>query len=1052
MHNLIYFFKKNFFCFSFLFLFVSIMTISQSCFAMTPEVYSYKKLHDALPESLQKNDFVYEENGAGFLAFCKYDTSGTNYRTTVKHSGNNLYYCVNYSNTFTPDKVFSVKDSPYNPELKARLSLALHLGTTTWNTKANKGYTTGNAVEDYYMTQVVIHGLIYKYGGDYKDEGVDFSNVVFKSGTGNLQKKTMTLFEACTTAIYENEQGMFQASEFSFDKTIDRYMLLDKASGNAVSEELSCTINTLNAPVQEFRRTSYLVDSSNSVIKNDVIIQTGTSYDSSYSFSVPVGFLDGLDPGVYSACVNEDIAFTNTVAEQWCCIDPNFGNNQEVAGINYIQTNTSDSNSMNIIIGSLELTKEDSITGEIIDDASFQLLEYDDYAGEYVFYKDLTYDPAENKYLSGNIYCSTSNPSGKFKVIETDAGATHNNDWDGQEFVIDKDHFNYEIIATNTPILGKLTINKKSDSVEFDDKTNRFIVDKDKLQLSGIKFEVYAAEDIHYKNSLVYKKDTHIFDLVTDSNGTASINNMIPGNYYIVESTTTKLHILDKEKYSFEIKAEENGYSQINYSFKNNLKKCNIKIYKHDKADEKLPISGCKFALYAKMDVYNNSKQLIVKKDTLISEGVTDKKGELIFKDLVCCDYYLKELSAPKGIIVSDKIINVKDSDFAFKADTNDQYEAVCNISNQSQLYNVKLYKVGQHFTGVTQEETVNGSYFNYNMEYAPLKNVTYSLYDSKEQCISTKTTDDQGIVSFEGLKYGDFICKEEKAPGMYEKNNSPITISCTELNKDNEKAGEPIQIKKKEQDKMCNCTVTIKKLGEGAYIEKKKLMYRNIPLEGVVYGIYQRFEYQFPSGEILPANSCVGYIITDNNGIGQYYGTLPEGQYYLKELKTLKGYKINEDEISFEIKNNNNKKIDVNFADAPFVNLLEKASVHIIKIDSDSGKPLKGVEFTLYNEKGEVVGVYKTNKKGKIFINELPYGKYYFVETKCLDGYYSTNNKYNFELNSNETKKMEITNTPIYKLGFSEHYKSLLIIVFVISVMFCLSIIYNQRCKKGLQ
>lgn len=1050
MHNLIFFFKKIFFQFSFIFLFASIMLITQDVFAMTPEVYSYKKLHDALPEALQKNDFVYEENGAGFLAFCKYSESGINYRTTVKHSGNNLYYCINYSNTFTPDKNFSVKDSEYSSELKARLSLAIHLGTTTWNTKANKGYTTGNALEDYYMTQIVIHGLIYKYGGNYKDQGVDFSNVVFKSGTGNLEVKTKTLFEACNTAIYENKQGLFQASDFTFNKSNNQYLLLDNATGNMVSSELTCLTNPLNAPIQEFRRSSYLANSANTAIKDNVIVQSGNNYDSSYYFSVPVGFLDGLEPGIYSACINEDIAFTNTIAEQWCCVDTNFKNNQEVAGINYIQTNASDSNAMDLIIGNLELTKKDSVTGEIIDDASFDLLEYDDNAGDYVFYKELIYDPAEEKYLSGNIYCSTSNPSGKFKVIETDAGAFHNRDWDGQEFVISRDNFDHEIIATNTPILGKLIINKKGDSVVFDEKAKKFLIDKDNLKLSGIKFELYADEDIYYKNTLVYKKGTHLFDLVTDNNGVASINNMIPGKYYIIEAATTKLHVLNKEKYQFEIKAEDSGYSKINYSMKNNLKNCDIKIYKYNKDDEKSPIAGCKFALYAKMDVYNNSKQLIIKKDTLIAEGVTDAKGELYFKNLICCDYYLKEISAPKGVIVSNKVIDVKDTDFTIKADTNDQYEANVKISNQSQLYDVKLLKEGQHFTGVTECETVNGAYYNYNLEYAPLKNVTYSLYDSKKQCISTRTTDEQGIISFDGLKYGDYTCKEEIAPGMYEINTTPITISCTELNK-GENTGKPIEISKKEQDKMCNCSITIKKIGESTYIEKKKLYYKNIPLEGVVYGIYQRFDYSFPSGEVLPANSCVGYIITDNNGIGQYYGTLPEGQYYLKELKALKGYKINEDEISFEIKNNNNKKIDINFVDSPFVNLLEKANVHIIKIDSDTGKPLKGVEFTLYNSKGEIIGVYKTNKKGRIYIEDLPYGKYYFVETKCIDGYYSTNNKYNFELNSQETKKMEITNTPIYRLGFSEKYRIILLLFVVISVLFSVFIACShKKCRKG--
>ena len=127
--------------------------------------------------------------------------------------------------------------------------------------------------------------------------------------------------------------------------------------------------------------------------------------------------------------------------------------------------------------------------------------------------------------------------------------------------------------------------------------------------------------------------------------------------------------------------------------------------------------------------------------------------------------------------------------------------------------------------------------------------------------------------------------------------------------------------------------------------------------------------------------------------------------------------------------------------------NYLAKASVQIYKTDADTKKPLKNVEFTLYNDQNKEIGKYKTNRKGYIVVENLPYGSYYFVETKCPKGYYSTNNKYYFNLESPDTITLNITNQPILKLGFNEHYKAyMLICIIIMAAIF----IWSFYMKKG--
>ena len=110
--------------------------------------------------------------------------------------------------------------------------------------------------------------------------------------------------------------------------------------------------------------------------------------------------------------------------------------------------------------------------------------------------------------------------------------------------------------------------------------------------------------------------------------------------------------------------------------------------------------------------------------------------------------------------------------------------------------------------------------------------------------------------------------------------------------------------------------------------IGKKGITYKKVPLEGIVFGIYQSFDYTFASGESVAKDSCIGYMITDSKGNAEFKGKIPEGIYYIKELKTNAGYAIDLECHSFKVTPNNNQEIKINCSDSPLINKLLKASV----------------------------------------------------------------------------------------------------------------------------
>ena len=73
--------------------------------------------------------------------------------------------------------------------------------------------------------------------------------------------------------------------------------------------------------------------------------------------------------------------------------------------------------------------------------------------------------------------------------------------------------------------------------------------------------------------------------------------------------------------------------------------------------------------------------------------------------------------------------------------------------------------------------------------------------------------------------------------------------------------------------------------------------------------------------------------------------------------------------------------------------------SVEITKVDISTGEVLPNTLIEVYNENDELVFSGRTNEEGKILIENLRYGKYYFIEKEAPEGYQINNEKMWFEI-----------------------------------------------------
>ncbi|MEX5521982.1 SpaA isopeptide-forming pilin-related protein [Bacillus cereus] len=137
-------------------------------------------------------------------------------------------------------------------------------------------------------------------------------------------------------------------------------------------------------------------------------------------------------------------------------------------------------------------------------------------------------------------------------------------------------------------------------------------------------------------------------------------------------------------------------------------------------------------------------------------------------------------------------------------------------------------------------------------------------------------------------------------------------------------------------------------------------------------------------------ANEKVGTMTTNEQGTASLSG-IESGKYTLKEVKSPTGYVLNDQPQKIDVKTGEVATITV-------ANTKVKGNIEIKKL-SDSGKTLPKVEFAVYTADGKEVTKTVTNEQGIAQLKDLPYGQYYFVETKGVEGYLINKTKYPFQI-----------------------------------------------------
>ena len=237
----------------------------------------------------------------------------------------------------------------------------------------------------------------------------------------------------------------------------------------------------------------------------------------------------------------------------------------------------------------------------------------------------------------------------------------------GEYYYIErKAPFGYEI---NSPKKGYFKIDKKnndSNNVYVDEKivnvSNEEIPGK-KGNVTLVKYNATMKETLEGAGFRLYCKDysdgryKRVNDTiyVTDKEGTLFIDNIPPGDYYLLEIIAPDGYELPKDfanrKHYFKIDKNSNVAQSIFMNVRNNKKggkdsKGSVILKKIDKSNKKLGLKGAKFMLYYEQNQEGGGRDFVPYR---LETFVTNEDGLIKLDNMPIGQYYFEEIESPDG-------------------------------------------------------------------------------------------------------------------------------------------------------------------------------------------------------------------------------------------------------------------------------------------------------------------------------------------------------------------------------------------------------------------
>ena len=519
--------------------------------------------------------------------------------------------------------------------------------------------------------------------------------------------------------------------------------------------------------------------------------------------------------------------------------------------------------------------------------------------------------------------------------------------------------------------------------------------------------EVNGAKGYGYEESLEVS-DAYMLSTLKDSSTKRDIcgimRNDMGKSYTLADENGKNYVIVAGKFYPISSNKLEDNKLHSSGEIVNQLVNYSLVLIKKDGNTNEV-LSGAKYGLY------NSSKRLL-KTATTGSDG----KAKFDYDLLPNTDYYVKEITAPEGYVLDaeyhlvnlantvvndlDNFQNAKLSDYNYFV-TDKPFTLKLELNKYDVLNDIKI-------EGVTFDISLNG------------------------KVVKSVTTDKNGYAEVSGLALGKLngetfenvytVTERENDKYIMLDENGELSRSFTVTTTiaDIEDSTNPV----------ITYTADIPNTLQLVDLKVHKVDEFGNPIKGVAFDIVPTQDIAFNGKTVQKRGESVGTVITDEQGYASttyteyetdgtqgYTKTIPiypNFEYELVEVSAPEPYVIPAENTKFTAKSDKADTLTIPH-EVTVTNNVQRGDLEVFKSDSETNKPLAGVEFELRAAEDFAIGGKQLHKKGDVICtmttdstghgdtgNAQMYvgAKYTLTETKATEGYVIDSESRTFEFN----------------------------------------------------
>ena len=484
-------------------------------------------------------------------------------------------------------------------------------------------------------------------------------------------------------------------------------------------------------------------------------------------------------------------------------------------------------------------------------------------------------------------------------------------------------------------------------------------------------------------------------DLTTGSDGTAIKSNLTPGTYTIREKTAPTGYLNNSD-----VKTVSTSGRVGTVTFKNDKIPYNLTLTKTDVQTD-AALAGAEFRITG---------------NGVDKNVTTGEDGTVKIEGLYAGTYTVTEVKAPDGYELNPKDYTIEITD----------KDVEQTITNQRQTGMIELLKTSLRYSSFIQEtETEYGTLTEFVSEDAALENTEFTVYYAEDNAAAGAKmddvaqvilTDENGHAQTDPLELGKYYIMETKVPDgvqvSMERQDVELTaqdstVTSSGDNNETVEAFNDIQNVKIVLEKNEQKLTGFGKDENGEFTAE----YEEVVNTGATFGIFTAEELEYED-EILPTGTLVS-VLTVKDGTAETTEKLPFGKYYAMELKTGDDFILDTNKYYCEaVASGNDAELIVKVTENPIVNLKKSGTFELTKTDVSTGELLPNAGVKVYDSEKNEIFKGKTNENGKIVLENLPTGKYYYQEYSAPFGYQIDDSLFEFEIKDNgDIVKCEMTN-----------------------------------------